>query len=32
MIRVRFKRALEYLEWSLDDAGGLDLYSGYVEE
>jgi hypothetical protein len=32
MIRVRLKRALEYLEWSLDDEGGLDLHAEYAEE
>jgi hypothetical protein len=32
MIRVRLKRALEYLEWSFDDEGGLDLYAEYAEE
>jgi hypothetical protein len=32
MIRVRFKSTLEYLEWSLGDEGGLDLYAEYIEE
>ena len=32
IIRVLFKRALEYLEWSLDDEGGLDLHAEYAEE
>ena len=32
MIRVRFKSVLEYLEWSLGDEGGLDLYAEYIEQ